>query len=94
MCVWEGGFLNGLPVLRDKRHGLHGELGGQQLAGNKKNNRKWLQKVPQHTLNSECERACNTTCSPVDGLVLWGYLEEAVSVGEVTVEVAALVQLL
>lgn len=30
----------------------------------------------------------------VDGLDLWGYLEEAVSVGEVTVEVAVLVQLL
>lgn len=28
VCVWEGGFLNGLPVLGDKRHGLHGELGG------------------------------------------------------------------
>lgn len=27
VCVWEGGFLNGLPVLCDKRHGLHGELG-------------------------------------------------------------------
>lgn len=27
VCVWEGGFLNALPVLCDKRHGLHGELG-------------------------------------------------------------------
>lgn len=25
--VGEGGFLNGLPVLRDKGHCLHGELG-------------------------------------------------------------------
>lgn len=27
VCVGEGGFLSSLPVLRDKRHGVHGQLG-------------------------------------------------------------------
>lgn len=26
VCVGKGGFLSSLPVLCDKRHGLHGEL--------------------------------------------------------------------
>lgn len=46
------------------------------------------------TLSQERETTRKATCSVVTGLVLCGYLEEAVSVGEVTVEVAALVQLL
>lgn len=31
MRVGEGGFLSGLPVLCDERHGVHGQLGGQHL---------------------------------------------------------------
>lgn len=27
VCVREGGFLSGLPVLCDERHGVHGQLG-------------------------------------------------------------------
>lgn len=45
-------------------------------------------------LGQESDTTCNTTCSLVNGPVLCGYLEEAMSVGEVAVEVAALVQLL
>lgn len=46
------------------------------------------------TGSQEHERTGNTTRLLLKGLVLCGYLEKAMSVGQVTVEMAALVQLL